>query len=345
MKLYETLIRQPEAARGSWERLQNNITRPWDLYGYDFGVHPINMAIGGIVPTRLTCIGGRSGHGKTAITCPMFEASLRKKSDGSRVEYLFFSWELDPTIVIDRAVCSRVGLTLRQLNQGAKLLSEKTMHEIKAAYTSLSRFPIVYQTHSIDINHIRRVANEFVEVCKKKSEIEGAYVHPVVCIDYLNMAQFDNAGLKTYGIGDFMNGLKQWCNETKSSAIVFAQLSRTTDKEHKIPDRADFSDSSAIENASDNLIVLYRPEYVGADKIFDPKENIEVASKGKCLIRVLKGRDNGTGDFLINCDIRYFRFWDQGHTHDINYWSSYNTEQFWLNEFNLKREYNQLNVI
>src|SRR4029077_11571251 len=112
-----------------------------------------------------------------------------------------------------------------------------------------------------------------------------------------------------------------------------AQLSRLTDKEHKIPDRADFSDSSAIENASDNLIVMYRPEYVGVAEVYDPREKTNINSEGKVLIRVLKGRDNGTGDFIINSDIKHFRFWDSGHTYDVNYWASYNTEQFWLNEF------------
>lgn len=332
---YTDLITQRTAVTTSWERLNNNRTREWDLYGYDTGLHPLNMAIGGIIPTRVTVIGARSGSGKTAFTVPMFDATSRRKADGSRLEYLFFTWELDPSIVIDRSISSKVGVTLRQLNQGAKLLSEKAMTQIRSAYDVTVKYPITYQIHSTDINEVRGIAKQFVDRCREKSKVEGNYVHPVICIDYLNMAQFESAGLRTYGIGDFMNGLKQFCNIEKVSAIVFAQLSRETDKQSKIPDRSDFSDSAAIENAADNLIVLYRPEYHKISTILNPETGVEEDSRNKMLVRVLKGRDYGIGDFLIRCDIKYFRFWDYYHNFDTPYWLDYTNEDFWLKEFKL----------
>ena len=335
MNLYQKLKKQEEAVIQSWERLQENVNRPYDLYGHDIGIHRVNMAIGGIIPTRVTVIGARSGVGKTAILCPMLEASLRKKSDGSRLEYLIFTWELDPSIVIDRAICSRVGLTLRQLNQGAKMLSEGAMRKIKDAYAVVSKFPVVYQMHSIDITHVRKIAKEFTEVCKEKSEIEGNKVQPVIVIDYIGMAMFEERGLRTYGIAEFMNGIKQFCNEERAAAIIFAQISRDTDKSGKIPDRADFSDSASIENACDNLIALHRPEYQNIETIYDPDSQTEISSKGKMLVRVLKGRDYGTGDFLINSDLKYFRFFDSSHQWGYEYWKDYHKPEFWMNEFDL----------
>jgi len=341
---FTDLKTQKQALKESWDRLHTNRTRDWDLYGYDMGLHPLNMAIGGIIPTRVTVIGARSGSGKTAMTAPMFDACLRRKADGSRLEYLFFTWELDPSIVIDRSICSKVGLTLRQLNQGAKLLSEKTMTQLQAAYEGASKYPITYQMHSTDINEVRKLSKEFVDRCREKSKVEGTYVHPVICVDYLNMAQFENSGLRTYGIADFMNGLKQFCNHEKASAIIFAQLSRETDKQHKIPDRSDFSDSSAIENAADNLVVLYRPEYHNISTVINPDTGLEEDSRNKMLMRVLKGRDYGIGDFLIRCDIKHFRFWDYNHTYEHAYYSDYFAEEFWMKEFGLKQELKQEEV-
>lgn len=335
MNRLDNLISQNKALLESWDRLQYNRTREWDLYGYDIGVHPLNMAIGGIIPTKVTTIGARSGSGKTGFSAQMFEASLRRKPDNSRVEFLFFTWELDPSIVIDRGICLRTGLTVRQLNQGAKLLGEKTMASVKSAYEVLSKYPIIYQPYSININEVVKIATEFVERCKEKSQVEGNHIHPVICIDYLNMAQFDNEGLRTYGIASFMNGLKQFCNTTKASAIVLAQLNRDTDKQNKLPDRADFSDSGAIENASDNLIALYRPEHHGLNTVVNPETGLEIDSKNKMLIRVLKGRDYGTGDFLINCDIKFFRFWDLDHTWEHRYYDEYRNPDFWKREFGL----------
>jgi replicative DNA helicase len=331
------LIKQNEALRNSWDRLQHNITRNWDLYGYDTGIHSLNMAIGGFIPTKVTVIGGRSGSGKTAILVPMFEASIRRKSDESRAEYLFFTWETDPSIIIDRVICERAGLTTRQLNQGAKLLSEKTMAAIKSAYELASKFPITYQPYSIDIHEVIATANDFVKKCEEKSQIEGCKIQPIIVIDYLNMAQFENAGLRTYGISEFMNGIKRFCNQTKAAAVILTQINRDTDKTNKIPDRADFSDSSSIENAADNLIALYRPEYHQVKTILNPETGMEVDSDGKLLIRVLKGRDYGTGDFLVNCDIKHYRFWDiHQEYHDFEYWKSYSDPNFWRNEFNVQ---------
>ena len=336
------LITQNKALIESWDRLQFNRNRDWDLYGYDIGIHPVNMAIGGIIPTKVTVVGARSGSGKTGFVAQMFEASLRRKSDASRVEFLFFTWELDPSIVIDRGVCLRTGLTIRQLNQGAKLLGEKTMANVKSAYEVISKYPIVYQPYSLNINEVVRLSTAFIERCKEKSKVEGNHIHPVLVIDYLNMAQFDNEGLRTYGIASFMNGLKQFCNNTKASAIILAQLSRETDKQSKLPDRADFSDSGAIENAADNLIALYRPEHHGLSSIMNPDTGVEVDSRNKMLIRVLKGRDYGTGDFLINCDIKFFRFWDLNQQWDTLYYEDYKNPDFWKNEFGLlKKEIKQ----
>lgn len=336
MSYTKTLVKQTDALKESWERLEHNRTRDWDLYGYDIGIHPLNMAIGGIIPTKVTVIGGRSGSGKTALTVPMFEASLRRKPDGSRVEYLFFTWELDPSIVIDRVIASRAGLTIRQLNQGAKLLSEKTMANIKSAYANTAKYPVIYHPHSIDIHEVIATCTDFVSRCREKSEVEGAYVHPVICIDYLNMAQFEAAGLRTYGIAEFMNTMKKFCNENKSSAIIFTQINRQTDKENRVPERADFADSSSIENAADNLIAIHRPEYHQVKTILNPETGTEVDSDGKMLIRVLKGRDYGTGDFLINCDIKYYRFWDlHQYDHSFEYYKQYADPAFWTKEFNL----------
>lgn len=331
-KVYEQLVSQSNAVNESWSRLQKNRTREWGLYGHDVGIHSLNLAIGGLIPRRVTTIGARSGTGKTALTAPMFDAGSRV-FNGRRAEFLAFTWELDPALLIDRHICNKVGLTLKELNQGAKLLNEKTMGSVKEEYVKASRLPVVYQLHSTNINVVKTIAREFVLKCKEKEKIEGVEILPVLVIDYINMAQFDGTGLRTYGIGDFMNGIKQVCNELAMAGVIFAQINRATDKESRIPDRSDFSDSAAIENASDNLLVLYRPEYHGIDTIMDPVSRVEVPSEKKMLIRVLKGRDYGIGDFLINCDIKFFRFWDLNHKIDFPYWELYSKKEFWMEHF------------
>jgi replicative DNA helicase len=332
---YDTqTIPHRKALNESWARFSFNRTRDWGLYGIDIGIHPFNMALGGWIPKRLTTIGARSGTGKTALTAPILSAALRSlTAPDRRPEFLFFTWELDPTILCDRLICARTGLTLAMLNMGAKLLTDSQYNNVKAAYQEISKYPVTYQPHTTNIEIIRDMVVEFVGRCNTLSSIEGRLVQPVVMIDYINMAQFENAQSRTYGILDFMTGLKVLCNEYNVCGLVFAQILRETDKQNRIPDRQDFKDSASIEDASDNLLVLYRPEHHHVATIMDPDIGVEVDAAGKMLVRVLKGRDYGTGDFLINCDIKHFRFWDKNHTFDYEYWHLYNDETFWKQTF------------
>ena len=330
------LISQKDAVMKSWNRFQENRRKEWGLHGHDMGIHPLNLAVGGWIPGKLTTVGARSGVGKTSITTPAFAAGNRILN-GRRAEFLFFSWEMESSLLVDRHICFRTGLTMKHLNQGAKLLGENNLKLVKSAYSEANQLPVHYQQHSTDITVVKSLVMEFVQRCQEKEQVEGVAIQPVVVIDYIGMAQFEGSGLRTYGIGDFMNGLKQVINQTGAAAMVMAQINRSSD-EKTMPERSDFSDSQSIEMASDNLVLLHRPEYNNVKVIKDPDTDTEVNSAGKMLLRVLKGRDYGTGDKLINCDIKHFRFWDQEHEWNQEYWDLYSKEEFWLDYFGLKRE-------
>lgn len=337
------LISQREATLESWKRFKENKEREWGLFGHDMGIHQFNLMLGGWIPKKVTTIGGRSGMGKTALTVPMFQAGARVLN-GKRAEFLFFSWEMGASYLVDRHVCNQLGVTLRMLNQGAKLLTNSTLDKVESIYKDASKLPVKYQEFSTNIDTVKALGYEFVEECKEKSKIEGITVQPVIIIDYIGMAMFENSGLRTYGIGDFMNGFKQFCNVTGASGLVFAQINRGADNK-PVPDRADFSDSQSIEMASDNLLVVHRPEYNGDKTMWDPLTEQEIQSDNKMLVRVLKGRDYGTGDFIVQSDIKHFRFYDPNHKHDFPYWEMYKDPNFWLDHFGLKKvESEQLKI-
>lgn len=337
------LVSQREATIESWERFKANKERDWGLFGHDMGLHQFNLMLGGWIPKKVTTIGGRSGMGKTALTVEMFKAGSRVLN-GRRAEFLFFSWEMGPSYMVDRHICNQLGVTLRMLNQGAKLLNGSIQEKLEGIYKDASKLPVIYQEFSTNIDTVKALGYEFVEECKNKSKIEGVEIQPVIVIDYIGMAQFDGSGLRTYGISDFMNGFKQFCNVTGASGLVFAQINRSSDNK-PVPDRADFSDSQSIEMASDNLLIIHRPEYNGEKTMWDPILEKEIQSDNKMLVRVLKGRDYGTGDFVVESDVSHFRFHDPNHKWDFPYWEMYESSEFWMNHFGLKRvETEQLKI-
>ena len=69
----------------------------------------------------------------------------------------------------------------------------------------------------------------------------------------------------------------------------------------------------------------------------NPRTQMEEDSENKMLVRVLKGRDYGPGDLLMNCDVKHFRFWAEEHQWDTPYYKMYADPNFWMEQFGLKK--------
>jgi replicative DNA helicase len=333
----DDLVRQETAVVKSYERFKFNRDQEWGLYGHDTGIHPLNMMIGGFIPSKVTTIAARSGHGKTAATVQMFDAG-RRVMRNRRVNFIFFTWEMESSYLVDRHICYKTGITNRMLGQGAKLLGEKFMGEIDTAYKDAYSLPVIYQQYTTNISEVRELFLRFAEETEKQAITEDIEIIPVAVVDYIGMAKGEGKNnLKTYDIADFVNGTKKIANETNGSFVLIAQINRGAD-EKELPQRSDLSDSSAIENASDNLILFHRPEYIGVQEVRVPGTDKMLPAEGKMLLRALKSRDFGTGDKLINCDIAYNRFYDLEHSWDFPYWNMYSEEEFWLKELGFSQK-------
>lgn len=324
---------QSEATMKSYERFKNAVKSEWRLAGHDIGIHPLNLSMGGHIKGKLTTIAGRSGHGKTALLADMFKAGGRVLSN-RRAEFLFYSWEMDSSYLVDRHICNEVGITSKMLNQGAKLLKPEQSELIKSAYGSAQKLPVEYQSFRLNIREVETVTGKFCERVKEKEKVEGLDIIPVVVIDYIGLASFDGSGLRTYGIGDFMNGAKQIANSMGAHVIAICQISRGADNK-EAPDLTDIADSQAIEMASDNLIIMHRPAHAGQSTIKNPKDGSIIESSNVTLFRQLKSRDYGQMEFLASSDIAHYRFWDLDMDYSYKYWELYLKEDFWKKHFNL----------
>lgn len=331
----DKLTSQTQATNTAWERFQENKKKEWGLAGHDCGIHALNLMIGGWLPGKVTTIGARSGIGKTALVTQMFDAG-RRVLNGRRAEFLFFSWEMAPSYIVDRHVCNKVGLSNRMLVQGAKLLDKIRLEKVANAYTDARNLPVVYQEASLNIAHVSNLVTKFAERCRKQSKVEGVYVHPVIVIDYIGIAKFEGAGIRTYGIAEFMSSCKQIANAENCSFCIMAQISRGAD-EKAMPTRGDFADSQSIEQASDNLILLHRPEYNDTPMVRDPEKGGYVQSAGKIVFKVLKSRDFGLDEKLLDCRMAHFRFKSQEHMYTTKYWELYESEDFWKKHFKIDK--------
>lgn len=312
------IIPQSEAIIASRKRFNTNFKRPIGLYGHDSGLHPVNMAIGGLVPGKFTVMAARSGTGKTALSVAM-QRGVARTTNGRNARMLMCTWELTSDYMVDRQISYKTGLTNRMLTQGIKILTPEQIAEIKKAYDAAKAMPVWYHEYSTDINRLGKVIEGFVKDCGDD--------HPVIVIDYLGLANLLGSQLKTYGIADFVNGLKKICNKTKASIVLLVQINRLSDSKDR-PEKTDISDSQTIENAADNIIIWHSPEHIGKDTL-EMIDGTVMPSAGKIHGNVVKSRDYGVSEFVMNANVACNRFWANEHIFEFEYWKLYDNEDFW----------------
>lgn len=326
------IIKQSLAVEKSAREFIEIVDKEPTLVGADTGIHDMNMAIGGHIRKKLTTIAGRSGHGKTASVVPMFKSSERIVGN-KKPAYMFLTWEMAAEEVVSRYICHEVGLSWRVIYQMPWLLTDEQKKSINEAYQRAKNLPIAYQEMSTSFSHINEISNWFCDSCMKLEKRDGVEIVPVMVIDYIGMAKFEGSKeLRTYKISELMNNLKGLSKSNDQHTIALAQINRGAD-DKDMPDRNDLSDSQGIEQASDNLFILHRPEYQGAQFIKTGGDD-QIPAKDKVMFRLLKGRSVGIGDLILNCEARHSRFWSLNHDFGFEYWKMYDDPEFWKNYFN-----------
>lgn len=326
-KIPDGIIKQQDAVGKSYNDFISSLNSPLQLPGADIGIHDLNLAIGGHLRKKVTTIAGRSGMGKTASIIPMFDAGNRVVS-GKKPFFMFLTWESPAEEVVGRYICYKTGLSHRRVFQFTKLLSKRDLNNIDRFYKDAYNLPVIYQEISTDFKKVRELSEYFKFACERKQkENKDVEIIPVIILDYIGMAKFTGSkDARTYKIGEFMNNLKSLAKEDDCHILPLAQINRSSDSKD-MPGREDLSDSQGIEQASDNLIIVHRPEYQGQTQIKIGNETED--ARGKVIFRIMKGRSVGVGDVLMNCDISCNRFWSHSHSPDYKFYELYDDENFW----------------
>jgi replicative DNA helicase len=330
---------QKQAVRSSYDRLVANRKKGFGLGGVSTGIDAINLSIGGFLPEKVSIFAARSGIGKTGLINSFISGGVTIRQ-GKRAAYLVMSWEMNPSLLVTREICRRKEIPQGLFLNGASLIGEETMKEITDIYSECAAYDVQYQTVSTNLTNVKKLTYDFVQQCKANEQKEGIEIQPIIIIDYIQMMKSEDGGLKTHQLGDFMVGIKDVANETGSHFAVLAQLQRETDKQGE-PERYNLSDSKSIEDNCDSMVFMHRPEYNGEMYMRDPMTGEDVLAENKMMLRTLKDRNFGTRDTLINCEIKFFRFWGLDNKWDDDFHYKYTSKKFWMEYFNFDKEDNK----
>ena len=243
------------------------------------GMYPYDRDIGGLFANELTIVAARPGQGKSSL---MAQWAFHIAGKGRRV-YLA-SIEMSKADLATRQLCAVSGVSNQAIRTGT--IGDADVGLLVDATEVVSAGNLVIHDYSrLNPFEIRRAAR------REKAEI--------VFVDYLQLVQAPDRSRKRYEqVGDICKDLRAVARELKIPMVVAAQLNRQADMPGKDPRPrlSQLKESGNIEEDSDVVLLLYRPEekILGKDRFAGQEWDAE--------LKVAKNRKGNTPRFRMTWD-------------------------------------------
>jgi len=270
--------------------------------GITTGFKELDEVIWGFQPQKLIVIGGRPSMGKSAIMSDMILASSEEVPVG------VFSCEMPKEQLSPRLACNLANLNYHNVRRGEISKSEK--ERFSEAIKVIEKRPI-FTDHE---NGIIGLDDYWLE--KRELKIEKTIDYKlkemvalgckVIFVDYLQLIQHINLSKKDRRliVGDIAEMLRDYAKKYYITVVLLSQLRRFEQARYRedgkksppLPTLDDLKESGEIENHSDIVILLHRPQYY-IEKEIDLLTDIV---EDDALLLVAKNRDGCTGSIPVN---------------------------------------------
>ena len=269
---------------------------PSGLVGVTSGLKKVDRLTHGWQKGDLICLAARPGMGKTAfiISCALNAA---QNDDPVAV----FSLEMKDVSLSNRIIAQESGVSTADIK--AKRVTESDWQQIHVACERVSELPIyIDETPAIGLMELRA----------KARRLKQKYGLSLIIIDYMQLMSGDETNGKKNGnreqdISSISRGLKALAKELDVPVIALSQLSRAVETRGgtKRPMLSDLRESGAIEQDSDIVVFIYRPEYY---QILE--DEFGGSLKGIAEIIIAKHRDGALDTAKVRFNDRLAKFSD-----------------------------------
>ena len=257
-------------------------------------------------PGDLVVIAGETSQGKTALAlCKAFNQAILGK------KVAIFSYEMTSNQITARLMALACEVSAKSILMDK--LTDAEMDQINRNINEL----ISKNIYIVDI--VRRSYDWLeskIKTIVQKYEIES------IIIDYLQLISID--GLKRNDeVARIANNLKSLAtNKNINIPITLLSQLKRSDSHHK-PELWRLKETGDIENAADIVIGIWRPHYYNINDIKIRVDGFDkvIDTTGKGLLHILKGRNIGTKDIMLD--------WNG----ELTKYSDYTNEKEIFNEF------------
>lgn len=264
-----------------------------DPSGILTGFHDFDKMTCGLHQGEMIVIAGRPSTGKTSLAMNIAEHVAVQ----NRLPVGVFSLEMTAASLVERMICSRARVNLRNVRDG--FLAERDFPKITGAAGKIQSAPLyIDDTSGLSILQLRSKARRWAQ----------QYGIKLIVIDYLQLAnasgvrqRFDN---RQQEVSEISSGIKNLAKELQLPIIALSQMNREFEREkNRKPRMSDLRESGSLEQDADLVGLLYRSQ---REEDEDPGGVQEEAVPVNLLIA--KQRQGPTGDVPLIFLKQYTRF-------------------------------------
>lgn len=251
------------------------------LKGVPTGFIDIDNVIHGFQPGDFVTIAARPGMGKTAFMVGM----INHIACVYKMPVAVFSIEMTANQLINRLVVTRTQILNERVKVG-KYLIDQEVEQIKETNREINASEIyIDDSSTINVLEIRSRAMELLRTKQIK----------IMFVDYVQIMACLASRSRSYNregeVSEISRGLKSIAKDLGIPVVAFAQLNREVEKRSSnIPKLSDLRESGALEQDSDIVMFIYRPEY------YNPKDINGMPTHRKARIIIAKHRNGGLAD-------------------------------------------------
>ncbi|WP_170759962.1 DnaB-like helicase C-terminal domain-containing protein [Ruegeria lacuscaerulensis] len=256
-------------------------------------------------PKQYTILGGSTSMGKTALALSITLAAARA---GFGVGFVTLEMP-------EEDLANRINSVISQIpyNTYTDPMSENQFRKVVEAAKELEALPLeIFSERVRDVPAILSEGKKLKRKMKPNGPFKG---FKLLVIDYIQLVRAKGES-QHVRLAEVANALKQVAKQLDVHVIALAQVDRSLGKEENYqnarPRLADLRGSGDLENAPDNVVFVFRPEYyLTPPRCIPPKDPDQRADweadydhwKGKAEIIVAKARMGKIDSVTVECDM------------------------------------------
>ena len=236
------------------ERISLQMESGQGVVGVPSGFHDLDRMTGGFKDSDLIIVAGRPSMGKTSLA---LNISLHAALEANK-SIVIFSLEMSKEQLTERLLTEQAQIDAQRLHRGQ--LSEAEFDRVSNALGPLGEANIyIDDTPAMDELTLQLKARQ----AKMRHNVD------MILVDYLQLMHGRSRGddNRVQEVSSISRALKGLARELRIPVIAISQLSRAPEQRpDKRPILSDLRESGAIEQDSDVVMFLYRPEYYKSEE-------------------------------------------------------------------------------